>query len=199
MPERLKRIGSDGQIEYVPDADVPAFVAQLERERARMRFNVVPGTERLSGAGYFSDRRRVERSLGEPDPRQLNIPGTETIEVLLAGLVACGRGLGRIGREIDDRKHWQGVLRAATTLAERIEPDGGDWRPLAEWLIDQVKTVACGPDVEPARPIQERAEALAILIMHGQRAGVPPNFLIRAGAVLEVLRAAWRKAQRGGA
>jgi len=115
-------------------------------------------------------------------------------EVLLAGLVACGRALGRIDGENAERRRWQAVLAKTDGRLDQ----GERWSEVGPALFEQVKAVACSPPSEPSAPIQERAEALAILIMRGQVGKAPPNALIRAGVAFEVLRSAWRKAKRGG-
>ncbi len=115
-------------------------------------------------------------------------------EVLLAGLVACGRALGRIDGEDAERRRWQGVLAQTDGRLDQ----GERWSEVGPALFEQVKAVACSPPSEPSKPIQERAEALAILILRGQVGNAPPNALIRAGVAFEVLRSAWRKAKRGG-
>ena len=123
-----------------------------------------------------------------------------TTEVLLAGLVACGRALGRIDRELGARMHWQTVLSQASRLlppTAGVETPQADWASVGRLLFDLVKATAEAPQSEPERPIRERAEALAILIMQGRKTDAPPNVLIRAGAVLEVLRGLWRKARAG--
>jgi hypothetical protein len=155
-----------------------------------------PGSLRFASQVDW-DRLRV--AAGEaPAKKPLGVavdPGT-TGEVLVAGLVACGRALGRIEHELAQRRGWQGVLRRLDALVPQTE---AAWASVGRELFERVKAEACALQSEPTQPIQDRAEALAILLLQGRRLGTTPNFLIRAGAVLEVLRAAWRKAQRGEA
>lgn len=136
-------------------------------------------------------------------PLGVSVDPGDSPELLLAGLVACGRALGRIEHELAQRQHWQKVIDRAREFgpvrAVALEATPEQWRAFARTLFEEIREAAEAPQSEPTRPIQERAEALAILILQGRRRGVTPNFLIRAGAVLEVLRAAWRNAQRGGA
>jgi hypothetical protein len=133
---------------------------------------------------------------GDPRPKH----HADTLEVLLAGLVACGRSLGQIDKEMGTAAHFRRVLSAGLKglgVGPDSELTDEQWGKLGRYLYGSVQLVV-DEKSQPFEPIQARAEALAILIMQGQRVGVPPNFLIRAGAVLEVLRAVWRKAQRGG-
>jgi hypothetical protein len=162
------------------------------------RYNVVPGTEGLPGAGYFSQRRDVKPAA---EPAKPGVP-----EVLLAGLVACGRELGRIERELEQRQHWKRVLEATLRTHFAGGPDAvpteQEWAKAGQYLHAHAQLIADAPQSEPEKPIQERAEALAILLLRGQVGKTPPNALIRAGVAFEVLRSAarsaWRKSKRGG-
>ncbi len=78
-----------------------------------------------------------------------------------------------------------------------VEPEAGEWEGAGRYCFAAVQLVAETPQSEPLEPIQERAEALAILLLQGSRYGRTPNALIRAGIVLDVVRAAWRKAMAG--
>lgn len=162
-----------------------------EIDWARRRYQ----TSREVSAGIFEQRRQAKKPLG------VSVDPGSTAEVLLAGLVACGRALGRIEHEIEQRKHWQKVIAAASrsfSAGPESVPTEHEWAQAGQFVFAAVQQYADEPQSEPTEPIRERAEALAILILQGRRLGTPPNFLIRAGAALEVLRAAWRKAQRGG-
>lgn len=151
------------------------------------------------------DWQRLRRAAGEAPTLPLGMasdPGStpEVPEVLAAGLVACGRALGRIEQELAQRKHWQKVIAAATrtfSAGPESVPTEHEWATAGRFVYASVQLVADAPQSEPIRPIQERAEALMILLLQGRRLGSTPNFLIRAGAVLEVARSAWRKARAG--
>lgn len=152
-------------------------------------------TSREVSAGIFEQRSQAKKPLG------VSVDPGSTAEVLLAGLVACGRALGRIEQEVAQRQRWKKVLDAATRMFSAgpdIMPPDHEWAKAGQLVFANVQAFVQEPQSEPTEPIRERAEALAILILQGRRLGTPPNFLIRAGAALEVLRAAWRKAQRGG-
>lgn len=125
---------------------------------------------------------------------------SRTPEVLVAGLVACGRALGRIEHELGQRKHWQAVLSTAARMLppDRLqEPQENEWARVGKHLFGLVTATAEAPQSEPDGPIRERAEALAVLLLQGTRYSGTPNVLIRAGVALDVVRSAWRKAMAG--
>ena len=139
------------------------------RARRAVRGAWSPSTARTTSSGCCSRPASAQRSTASPGPPVLELRERFARELGRAG-ARCGRRLGRLTAEADERRREAELLRLGLAEVEAVAPQPGEDDALRARSAGSTPRTSCAPRRPPRRPrrspaptTREAADALGLL------------------------------------